>query len=234
MSTRTESIEAVRARLIDPGRVGGAKTMEPADVGRAIDTAVTRYSKDRPRELITGFSGSASHYYDMPTNLPSWVRGFSVIVAVDYPAGTLSGQPQWMAQRDWEIYANATDTEYVYFPVYAPGTAETVRVTYTAPHSHTDSADTVYAGDLEAVRDLGASIVCEMLATRSAGLRDSGISADSVNYRDAQLRYTQEAKAWFEKYRVAMGFPLDGSPKAAGIVTSYPSERDTRAGYLFH
>jgi hypothetical protein len=236
MSSRTESIEAVRARIIDPGRTGGAKTMETADVGRAVDNAVSRYSKDRPRELITSFTGSASHYYDMPTNLPAWIRGFSAIIGVDYPAASLSDneQPQWLAGRDWEVYASATDVEYLYFPVHTPGTAETVRINYTAPHSHTDSTDTIYAGDLEAVRDLGASIVCEMLATRASGMSHSGISADSVNYRDAQLRYTQEAKAWYEKYRVQMGFPSDGSSKACGIVLSYPSERANREGYILH
>jgi hypothetical protein len=233
MSSRTESIESIRARIIDPGRAGGNKTMETADVGRALDNAVSRYSKDRPRELVASFSGSVSHYYDMSTNLPSWVRGFSVLNAVEYPVGTANVDHQWLDSRDYEIYASATDTDYVYFPVHTPGTAETIRARYSAPHTHTDSTDTVYSEDLEAVRDLGASIVCEMLATRASGMTNSGINADSVNYRDAQLRYTQEAKAWYEKYKIHMGFPSEG-PRAVGIVLSYPSESTNRTGYILH
>lgn len=237
MATRTESIEAVRARLLDPGRAsGGAKSMEQADIGRAVDMAVGKYSKDRPRQLVASFSGSASHYYDMPTNLASWVRGFSVVQKVDCPAPTLSknGEPNWLDRRDFEVYLSATDTEYLYFPVHQPGTADTVRVWYTTPHTHSDSTDTVYTSDLEAVRDLAASFACEMLATRASGSRDSGIGADSVNYRDAQLRYTQEAKAWLEKYRSSIGLPADGSPPAASTVWYIPSERQRREGWLLH
>jgi hypothetical protein len=198
--------------------------------------AVSRYSKDRPRSVTASFSGSASHYYPIETYLPNWVRGFSVIQTVDYPASLLSdnSEPHWLDWRDYEVYQTATDTEYVYFPVHTPGTAETVRVYHSTLHIHNDDTDTVYAGDLEAVRDLAASVACEMLATRVAGSRDSSIGADSVNYRDGQLRYTQEAKAWLEKYKSALGLPLDGSPKSAGIIVAMPSERRRREGYLFH
>ena len=210
--------------------------MEPADLGRAVDMAVARYSKDRPRKVLSSFTGSASHYYDMATNMSSWVRGFSVIEKIDYPAPDLTGdeEPDWREGRDFEVYLSATDTEYLYFPVHEPGTAETVRVWYSAPHTHTDSTDTVYAGDIEAVRDLATSFVCEMLATRAAGSRDSGISADSVNYRDSQLRYTQEAKAWLEKYRLGLGLPADGSAPGVSTVWFIPSERQRRDKWLLH
>lgn len=236
MATRTESIEAVRARLVDPGRGGGAKTMELADIGLALDSAVARYSKDKPRKLIVSFSGSGARYYSVASYLPGWIRGFSEIVAVEYPAVSISDdeEPQWLDPRDWEIYSSATDTEYLYFPIHTPGTTETVRVVFTARHTHTDDSDTVYEQDLEAVRDLAASIACEMLATRASGFGSSGIAADSVNYRDSQLRYSQQAKAWLEKYKRHMGIPVDGSAKAAGIVLEYPSERSRRESYLMH
>lgn len=237
MATLTESIEAVRARLIDPARASGSvRTMEQADLARAVSMAVARYSKDRPRVVVASFSGSASHYYDISTNGTAWVRGFSVVQKVDYPAPTLSDddEPNWLDQRDYEVYLSATDTEYWYFPVHEPGTADTVRVWYTAPHIHTSTKDTIYANDLEPVRDLACHFACEMLATRASGSRDTSIAADSVNQRDRQLRYTQEAKAWLEKYRLGIGVPIDGSPTGQSTTWFIPSERQRREGWLLH
>ncbi len=237
MSTRTESIEAVRARLLDPGRSsGGTKTLELNDLGRAIDAAVKRYSKDRPRHFVASITGAGTRYYAVSSNLSSWVRGSSVVEKVNYPADTISEDenPQWLDDRDYEIYLDATDTEYLYFPVHEPSATETIRCHYTAPHTHTDATDTIFANDLEAMRDLAAGIACEMLATRASGSTDSTIGADSVNYRDKQMRYRQEADAWTARYREQMGLPKDGSPAASAVVWEWQSERAERQSWLLH
>ena len=236
-STRTASIAAVKARHLDPSRnTGGTRLVDDMDVGRAVDRAVDTYGRHRPRTIVASVTGNGTHYYVVSTQLTSWVRGFSAITAVDYPAKAISAntQPYWLSDRDFEIYLDATDTEYLYLPVHAPASTETMRVHYTAPHTHTDATDTIFQEDLEAVRDLAAGVLCEMLATRASGSSDSTIAADSVNYRDKQLRYNQEAKAWREMYYRHLGLPIDGGVSAASVTWEWKTERASRQAYLFH
>ncbi len=237
MSTRTESIAAVKSRFLDPSRTtGGTRLVDDMDVGRAVDMAVSRYSKQKSRIFAVFVTGNGTHYYAISSNLPGWVRGFSVIENVSFPAEAISenDQPQWLDTRDYEIYTDATDTEYLYLPVHAPRATEVMRVWHTAPHTHNDATDSIFVQDLEAVRDLATSILCEMLATRASGSSDSTIGADSINYRDKQMRYRQEADAWMVKYREHMGLPKDGSPAASAVVWEWRSERAERQSWLFH
>jgi hypothetical protein len=62
-----------------------------------------------------------------------------------------------------------------------------------------------------------------MLATRAAGSSDSTIGADSVNYRDAQLRYKQQAEAWMQSYSDRMGQAMDGTPAGASANANWNS-----------
>lgn len=187
----------------------------------AIESAVSRYTNDRPRELTADVTGTGSEFYPLTGGsavLASWSDGVSQITAIDYPAKPVSAGywPTWLDTSDWTTYRDGAGVLYLRFLAAQPSVTEKARVTYTAAHVHTTILDTIPAGDLDAVCDLAASYACTALATKASASQDSLISADSTNYRDSQLRFNQQAKAWLESYYARMGISV-GANGAAGV-----------------
>lgn len=195
----------------------------------AISAAVAHYSNDRPRsDLVEDVTGTGSQYYALTGASPvltAWADGFSRVVSIDYPAGAVAVgyTPTWLdPDLDWRYYRNETAL-YLWLPGSTPSATQTLRITYTAMHVHSTTVDTVPAGDLEALYDLGAHYLCQMLATKAAGNQDSLIAADSTNYRDAQLRFSQQAKAWLDSYNRRLGLASGVAPASATADWSRPT-----------
>ena len=216
-ATRTH----VRNRLLDLGDVNPLLE-DGATLDEAITAALSRYSLDRPRQLVADVNGSGSPFYPLTGAskvLTSWLDGLSSILAIDYPAGTVSAsyQPTYLNQTfDWRLYADSTVT-YLRLLTVTPKTGEKLRITYTAPHLHDSTGSSVPVSDLDALYDLSASYACLALATKMAASSDSVITADSTNYRDGQLRFKQQADAWEASYQDRLGIK-DGV--AAGSAVS--------------
>lgn len=215
MAAPSATRQAVRYRLMDVDPTNPLLD-DATTLDAAIAAAVSRYSTDRPREVVEDEVGTGSPYFVLVGTgavLASWLDGVSSIKRIEYPAAAIgaSYRPTYLdRQDDWtETYRDGSKT-YLYLRGAVPSVAETVRITYTAPHTHTSVTDTVPAGDREALYDLAAYYACIALGTKAAGSSDSTISADSVNYRDSQLRYKQQAELWLGSYNDRMGIS-DGS-----------------------
>lgn len=222
MSAPATTIAAVRYRLIDIDATNPLLA-DGTTLQAAIDAAVSKYSQDRPRTVVEDETGNSSGYYVLVGTgavLSSWSDGFSQIQSIEYPAAAVGVDyvPGYLdRQDDWDdSYQDATKT-YLRLKSIMPSASETVRVTYTAPHTHTTITDTVKTADKEALYDLAAHYGCLALGTKMAGSSDSTISADSVNYRDSQLRYKQQAEAWLASYNRRMGISDDGKGGAGGV-----------------
>jgi hypothetical protein len=220
MAAPTATRTKVRYRLMDISATNPL-LVDATTLDEAIAMAVTHYSNDRPRaDVVEDVTGNGTAYYTLvgaSPVLPSWTDGFSRVATVDYPAGTVDADyhPSWLdPDTDWRYYRDETKA-YLYLPNHAPAVSETLRITYTARHTHTSVTDTVPSGDLDALCDLAAGYACTMLATKAAGTQDSVIAADSTNYRDAQLRYSQQAKAWFDAYSRQLGLTMGTAPASA-------------------
>lgn len=224
----TATADKVRYRLMDLSTSN--PRFEDQDVlEEAIASAVTHYSNDRPRDnVVEDVTGNGGGYYVLVGTSPvlaSWSDGFSRVTSIDYPAGTVVAgyTPTWLdPDIDWRYYRVGT-TLYLRLVSHAPAATEKLRVTYTARHSHTTVSDTVPAQDLDALCDLAAHYACTMLATKAAGNQDSVIAADATNYRDAQLRYSQQAKAWLDSYERRMGLKAGIAPASAMADWTRPS-----------
>jgi hypothetical protein len=213
----------------------------------AISAAVAKYQTDRPRLVTADVTGNGTPYYVLVGTgalLASWSDQFSVIERIEYPAEAVGADyvPTYLSrQDDWhEEYRDASKT-YLRLRTVSPSASETLRITYTAPHTHTSVTDTVPAADLEALYDLAAHYACLELGTKMAGSSDSVISADSVNYRDSQLRYRQQAQEWLASYNRRMGIAAGeaggsggGKPGASAVADWDRGLQNGRMPFLTH
>lgn len=228
----------VRYRLMDVDLVNPLLADETL-LDEAISQAVDRYSRDRPREIVEDETGAGSGYFVLVgagAVLASWVDGFSEILSIDYPAGAISATyaPTWLSlDDDVRYYRDATKT-YLYLPNAQPSASETVRITYTARHTHTEVTDTIPTGDLDPLCDLAAHYACLYLATRAAGTSDSTIAADGVNYRDAQLRWKQQAAEWLARYQTALNLSETGDVAGASANADWDQRLESGWNFLTH
>lgn len=234
MSAPTTTVDKVRRRLMD------LSTTNPlvddyTVLEEAIIAALTRFSQDRPRDdVVADVTGNGTGYYALTGGgavLASWADGFSRVVSVEYPAAAVASgyTPTYLDNDlDWTYYASAT-VKYLRLRYAEPTASETLRVTYTAPHTHSTSTDTVPSSDLDALCDLSAHFACLALATKAAASQDSVIAADSTNYRDGQLRFKQQAEEWMKSYERRLNLK-DGT---AGAGATADWNRKSSSGWPF-
>lgn len=236
MAAPTTTIDKVRRRLVDLS-ASNPLADDYTVLDEAIASATTRYSEDRPREIVEDETGNGTGYYVVVGTgalLASWVDGASRVVAIEYPAAAVSAThtPTYLdPDLDWREYRDASKT-YIRLIYAQPTASETLRVTYTAPHTHTSVTDTVPAQDLDALCDLAAHYACLALATKAAASQDSVIAADSTNYRDGQLRFKQQAEEWLKSYERRLG--LSNGTEGAGATADWNRKSSSGWPFLTH
>ncbi len=186
-----------------------SKKLSAADrlafVGKAI---VQRYSKDRPREMVTDLSGQGTGQMPFPAidGGPVYEEGFSEIRQLEYPIGEIP--PSLVQNYEWSFYRTPAGPVLL-FSAITPSEQEQVRMTWTA--RHTADASTVPDCDFDAVCDLAAAYCLEALAAIYAQTGDSSIAADIVNYRSKGQEYASLAKLARKRYYAHMGIPEDAA-----------------------
>jgi hypothetical protein len=98
---------------------------------RFIQEAVKIYSKHRPREVVKDITGDGTYDYSILTHLTSWVKGFSTIKSIEYPAN--EREPSILDTEDFAIYEKE-DGQYIRLLEDTPAATETMRVIYTTLH----------------------------------------------------------------------------------------------------
>lgn len=176
-----------------------------------------RYSKDRPRELVSDQAGNGTQLLGMPaTGTDVFEDGFSFIRTIEYPLGSVP--PNFLLEEDWQLYRTPSALQIMLLSV-TPAANDTVRVTWTARHKSDGS--TVPDVDFEAVSDFAAALCYEALAGIYAQTGDATIQADSVNYRTKSQEYMGLAKAAAKRYFNHVGITADdkGAEVDAAIAT---------------
>lgn len=221
MITRQDYITAI------DGMVGGEIPLDEADKIAAINMAVKRHSKNKPRKVVEDFDGDGGFDYAI-SSFTAWSDGFSTIRQVEYPVDDDDETPDILQEDQWMIYEKPAGKQ-LRFLDEKPTATEDFRVTYTALHTCTDTACTVEAFDEEAVQALAAAFFCNMLATYYAQNQDSTIDADSVDHTSKSRDYAARAKMYMKQYNDQMGIQ-DGKPKAASHIQDqdidYPGGMD--------
>jgi hypothetical protein len=104
-----------------------------------IQEALKIYSKHRPRDVVREIAGDGSYDYAL-SNLKAWVKGFSIIKQIEYPAN--QRDPEYIDEDDFIIIEKATG-QFLRFLKDSPSVAEIIRVIHTALHILIDAVVTI-------------------------------------------------------------------------------------------
>jgi hypothetical protein len=193
------------------------------EVVAAIEEAIAgRYSKDRPRQLVSDLPGDGATY-DFPlSGIAGWSEGFSQIRTIEYPAGEAT--PAYLDSGEWILYDSPSGRSLRFASPLTNGKAASV--TLTAPHAA--DASTLPASDLYTVAVLSAALAARKLAAAYAQTGDSSIVADSVNYRSKSAEYLALARHLEQDYENYLG--TDASRTAPSASTTESWIGDTAGG----
>jgi hypothetical protein len=203
-----------------------ADKLTPEEKERHIQEAVRIYSKHRPREVIKDITGDGTYDYSIATNLTSWVKGFSVIKSIEYPAD--EREPSILDEEDWMVYEKEAG-QYIRFIEDTPSATEKIRVLHTALHILSDSQNTIPESDQDAVCNLAASLCSGALASAYAHASDSTIGADSVDHRSKSQEFSSRAKIQKQTYLDHLALKEGEIPPASAVVDldiDYPDGTD--------
>lgn len=201
--------------IIDNVKDVSGKLKDPGDYENAINEALKRYSKARPRLVPADVPGQDGPDIDLPAG---WVDGLSAIISIEYPIGNV---PETVLERSEYRFYQAPSGTFIRFTNIRPPATEEARILYNILH---DEAS-LPPGDLEAVANLAASFCCRKLAALYANTSDPTIQADSVNYRSKSGEYTALANKLEAQYKEALGIKSDDTTPAA-MATAAPPERN--------
>lgn len=199
-------------------------TVSSTDRDLAIDEAVTRYSKDRPRRIAEDVVADGTQFLVMPE---AWVAGFSEVMLLEYPVGDVPPSER----TDHSIY-NGPDGEQITVEG-AIDSGDTVRVHFGVFHTLDEAEDSIPRADREAVCNYAAALLLDQLAHRYSGSTDSTIAADAVDRGSRGRDYASRAKALRERYYQEMGI----DPKrniAAGVVVDLDGRDSEGNARLLH
>ena len=193
----------------------------------AIARAVARYSVHRPRRVTEDVVVGAGSV--VPIAAGAYDPDVHQLLSVEYPVGELP--PVYLGAGSVVTRQTPAGVELVALHGSIPVGA-TARVTHIAPHDVSATADTVPARDREAVAAWAAALLLDELAARGAGMTDSTIAADAVDYGGAADRYRRLARAHRDRYYELLGLDraAESRPRAAGTHVSLGRRRLSTGG----
>jgi hypothetical protein len=194
----------------------------------AIDSAVIRYSSDRPYSKVVD-AMPAANVLALPV---SWEVGFSDLISIEYPIG--SNPPIYLESEIYRLYSKPDGTQEIRFDNSMP--AANVRLTFTVKHSVIaggQPADTVPIADREAVCKYAASLLCDQLAALYSNTQDSTIQADAVQYQSKASQRRSQAKTYRQQYLDYMGVD-EKNATPAGVSVAIQLKDSFGGQRIFH
>lgn len=188
-----------------------------------IDQATTRYSGDRPLEVVADVVSDGSSHLNLPEG---YEDGFSLIRSIEYP---IEDSPlTWLDPRDWAIYQSPAGSDLWLREVIPSG--DSARVTFTGRRSFGDEAadTTVPDADFDAVCDLAISNCCDAIAQHFARASSPVLAADRVDYKSKCDEWAGRAKRYEARYRLAIG------PSMGSATINWDSSPSFRGDWLAH
>jgi len=224
--TRTTLLVTMASLVQDDA--GKITHTDPGDFGTAIDAAVERYSKDRPREIVATASGDGSAFdFALPSG---WVDGFSALRRVEYPFPPASGQREPNVIYDADepnepaavriVQATSAAKKLRFMEDTPAAGSDNVLIVYTGLHTihaSTSSSTTVPTSDELAVAYLASAYACQTLAAKYTEASDAALSADTVDWRSKGREFSDRGAELLQKYLELVGADPNASvPPAYG------------------
>lgn len=210
---------------IGPGSGTTETLLTDTEITEEVNAAVTQYSVDLPRERVADITGVTSPYF-ATSSLTGWVDTWSRLLSVEWQAAAVGAnyQPTYLdVNEDVRDYQDSS-ARYLWLPAYTPVSGDTTRFRYTTPHTLDNTTDTIPTPHFDAVCDLAAAFCCTRLQAKFAKSNDSTLAADSVNYRDSQLRFKQAGETFMAAYRRKCALPEGSGPAPAGRIVDWDTD----------
>lgn len=203
--------------LIDDLVRDGAQWVTLDQRERAIGLALSRYSADRPRELVADITSTGGQALPLPAE---WVAGESVLHGIETPVGLIP--PAALASSQWSIYRGPLAEEIRIAKSLLVG--DVARLSFSAPHLLSDAEDTIPPAHREAIACYAASLLTEQVATVHANASDPTIAADRVDQAHPAREWAARAKSYRNRYFATLGIEINAQGveqpriEAAGVV----------------
>ena len=181
----------------------------PTDIDKAILLAVMRYSLDFPLGKVADLTASGSPFLSMPVD---WATGFSGIVSIEYPLAAFP--PCLIEAENYYLYPAPSGLTVVLS--FTP--TDTVRLSYTLPHTVTTLIDTINPMHRVAITCWAAAWCCDQLSSYYASASDSTIQADHVQRNSQSADYARLAKTYRTRYFSELGIKEDRQIGASAVV----------------
>lgn len=206
-----DMVDAVRAKVADPQNI-----IEDA-IELAVLEAVDIYGQYRPVEKVVDTNGDGGFLYSLPAD---YSEGFSAVIFIAYPFdNTQAEQPILSPGVDYEIIRDTTSLKLRFLTV-VPAATETYRMAYTALHSIANTGsppNSIPTSDERAVVNLGAALLCEMLAADFEKRSKSTLPDITLDLRGKANEYQIQADRYYRLFNRHLGIPEDGKPEAASL-----------------
>lgn len=167
-----------------------------------------RYSKDRPRIVVTDVDGAGTSDLPLPAGPDDepFEDGFSVIRTIEYPLDQIP--PAYLEDSDWRLY-RTPDGLVIRCLLITPTADQHARFEWTLRHAADGS--TLPGCDIDAICDYAAALCMVGLAAGYIQLMDSSIPSDSVNYRTKSQEALAQAKQFRAQYFAHIGVEADAA-----------------------
>lgn len=179
----------------------------------AIENAIERYSKDRPRPKVVDIAAPGGSLLPLPAG---WEADFSSLSTIEYPIGNVP--PNYIPNNHWNMYQSPDGLMIQLYEALQSNVQ--CRLTFSIRHVLDANQDTIPRGDREPVCCLAAASLLDQLAAEAAGSGDSTIKADAIDYQNASAQYAARAKALRKRYTDELGID-DKKNVASGAVVSF-------------
>lgn len=176
---------------------------------RAIEQARMRYSEDMPRLELEEMVWPATGVFG--TVPAGWTDG-AVLQGLEFPLGR---RPASLVLAD----AYRTATGWGLQSAKALPAGALVRVSYQVPHVLDNTADSIAPRHRLAVASFAAHLLCQQLATRFAGDRESALGSDMSRTESRSRNYAFRAKDYRAAYFAGIG-QLDPALQEAAVGTA--------------
>jgi hypothetical protein len=198
-----------------------------SDIDSAIDSAVRRYSTDKPALKVVDVVAAGGFALAVPAG---WQYDFSELLAVEYPIG--SNPPSFLERETFRLYDKTDGTREIRFDNQLPNA--TVRISFTQMQQLVNGgADTVPIVDREAVCKWAAASLCDQLAALYSNTQDSTISADAVQYTSKASQRRSQAQGYRKQYNDYFGID-DKKAQPAAASATVQLRSSTGAQRIFH
>lgn len=205
MATKEQYITSIRVKVREANKSIN-NDMGEADYEEHLSAALRRYSKDRPKKIVTEITGASTRYYLInATNFPDFIEGFSVLTKVEAISADVSNEesPRYISGDAYEFYRDSAGYK-LHFKHDEPTSSDTIRIEYTVKHTINglsgETVDTIPNIHYDAVIYAAAYEACRALAGKYSGSSDPTIRSDVVNYRTKSREYLSLAKDYLESY----------------------------------